>query len=70
MERAPERGNVLGPPRQFKPHQVETMRRTWDGVASLRWVSADFECSSSTVLRVLHRERSINNVENRGEGNA
>ena len=70
MERAPEHGKVLGPPRQFKPHQVETMRRTWDGVASLRRVSADFECSPSTVLRVLHREGSINNVGNRREGNA
>ena len=70
MERAPERGKVLGPPRQFKPRQLETMRLTWDGVASLGRVSADFECSSSTVLRVLHREGSVNNVENRREGNA
>ena len=62
MERAPEHGKVLGPPRQFKPHQVETMRRTWDGVASLRRVAADFKCSASTVLRALQREGSTNNV--------
>ena len=33
------------------------MRRMRDGGASLRRIAADFECSASTVLRVLLRER-------------
>ena len=56
LERAREQGKVLGPPRKFRPHQVETMRRMRDGGASLRRIASDFECSASTVLRVLQRE--------------
>ena len=56
LERAREQGKVLGPPRKFRPHQVETMRKMREGGASLRRIAADFECSASTVLRVLQRE--------------
>ena len=49
-------GKVLGPPRKFRHNQVETMRRMREGGASLRRIAADFECSASTVLRVLQRE--------------
>ena len=56
LERAREQGKVLGPPRKFRPHQVETMRRMRDEGASLRRIASDFECSASTVLRVLQRE--------------
>ena len=56
LERAREQGKVLGPPRKFRPHQVETMRRMREGGASLRRIASDFECSASTVLRVLQRE--------------
>ena len=56
LERAREQGKVLGPPRKFRPNQVETMRRMRDGGASLRRIASDFECSASTVLRVLRRE--------------
>jgi IS30 family transposase len=38
------------------PDQVETIRRMREEGASLRRIAADFECSPSTVLRVLHRE--------------
>ena len=31
LERAREQGKVLGPPRKFRPHQVETMRMMRDG---------------------------------------
>ena len=54
LERAREQGKVLGPPRKFRPHQVEAMRRMR---ASLRRIASDFECSASTVLRALWRER-------------
>ena len=57
LERAREQGKVLGPPRKFTPNQVETMRRMRDGGASLRRIATGFECSASTVLRVLQRER-------------
>ena len=57
LERAREQGKVLGPPRSFRPHQVETMRRMREGGASLRRIASDFECSASTVLRALWRER-------------
>ena len=56
LERAREQGKVLGPPRKFRRDQVETMRRMREGDASLRRIAADFECSASTVLRVLQRE--------------
>ena len=56
LERAREQGKVLGLPRKFRPHQVETMRRMRDRGASLRRIAADFECSASTVLRMLQRE--------------
>ena len=56
LERAREQGKVLGPPRKFRPHQVETMRRMREGGASLRRIAAPFECSPSTVMRVLQRE--------------
>ena len=57
LERARQRGQTLGPPRKFQPRQVEAMRRMREGGASLRRIAADFECSPSTVLRVLERER-------------
>ena len=56
LERAREQEKVLGPPRKFRPHQVETMRRMREGGASLRRIAAPFECSPSTVMRVLQRE--------------
>ena len=56
LERAREQGKVLGPPRKFRPDQVETMRRMREGGASLRRIADDFECSASTVLRVMQRE--------------
>ena len=56
LERAREQGKVLGPPRKFRPHQVETMRRMREGGASLRRIAANFECSASTVLRALRKE--------------
>ena len=60
LERAREQGKVLGPPRKFMPNQVETMRRMWDGGASLQRIAADFECSASTVLRTLRQEGATN----------
>ena len=60
LERAREQGKVLGPPRKFRPHQVEAMRRMRDGGASLRRIAADFECSASTVLRTLRQEGATN----------
>ena len=56
LERAREQGRVLGPPRKFTDGQVEAIRRMRKGGASLRRIAADFECSASTVLRVLQRE--------------
>ena len=55
LERAREQGKVLGPPRKFRPGQVETIRRMREEGASLRRIAADFECSASTVLRMLQR---------------
>ena len=55
LERARQNGKVLGPPRKFRPHQVETMRRMRDSGASLRKIAADFECSPNTVRRTLLR---------------
>ena len=57
LERARQQGKTLGPPRKLTDGQVEAMRRMRDGGASLRRIAADFECSASTVLRVLQRER-------------
>ena len=57
LERARQQGKALGPPRKFRANQVETMRRMRTGGASLRRIAADFECSASTVLRVLQREQ-------------
>ena len=57
LERARQQGKALGPPRKFRANQVETMRRMRTGGASLRRIAADFECSASTVLRVLGREQ-------------
>ena len=57
LERAREQGKVLGPPRKFRPNQVEAIRRMREGGASLRRIAADLECSASTVLRALWRER-------------
>ena len=57
LERAREQGKVLGQPRKFTDGQVEAIRRIREGGASLRRIAADFECSASTVLRVLRRER-------------
>ena len=59
LERAREQGKVLGPPRKFRPNQVETMRRMREGGASLRRIAGDFECSASTVLRALRREGGV-----------
>ena len=56
LERARQQGKALGPPRKFRASPVETMRRMRAGGASLRRIGADFECSASTVLRVLQRE--------------
>ena len=56
LERARQQGKALGPPRKFRVSQVETMRRMRAGGASLRRIASDFECSASTVLRVLQRE--------------
>ena len=56
LERAREQGKVLGPPRKFRPNQVETMRRMREEGISLRRIAGDFECSPSTVLRALRRE--------------
>ena len=56
LERAREQGKVLGPPRKFRPNQVETMRRMRERGASLRRIASDFECSASTVMRALQRE--------------
>ena len=57
LERARQEGKTLGPPRKFTDGQVEAMRRMRDGGASLRRIAGAFECSASTVLRVLERER-------------
>ena len=57
LERAREQGKVLGPPRKFTDGQVEAMRRMREGGASLRRIASDFECSASTVLRVLRQDR-------------
>ena len=56
LERARQQGKALGAPRKFRVSQVETMRRMRAGGASLRRIASDFECSASTVLRVLQRE--------------
>ena len=56
LERARQQGKVLGPPRKFRPNQVEAMRRMRDEGASLRMIASDFECSASTVLRALRQE--------------
>ena len=52
LERARQQGKGLGPPRKFRPNQVETMQRMRDGGVSLRQIAADFECLASPVLRV------------------
>ena len=67
LERARQQGKALGPPRKFRANQVETMRRMRAGGASLRRIGADFECSASTVLRVLQREGVVNRMTNPGE---
>ena len=56
LERAKQQGKVLGPPRKINPDQVEAMRRMGQEGASLRRIAQAFECSSSTVLRVLRRD--------------
>ena len=56
LERARQQGKALGPPRKINPNQAETMRRMRDQGASLRRIAQVFECSPSTVLRVLKRE--------------
>ena len=57
LERARQQGKTLGPPRKFQTGQVEAMRRMREGGASLRRIASTFECSPSTVLRVLERDR-------------
>ena len=56
LERARQQGKVLGPPRKINPDQAETIRRMRQEGASLRRIAEVFECSPSTVLRVLRRE--------------
>ena len=56
LERARQEGKTLGPPRKIGPGQAEAMWRMREGGASLRRIAAEFECSASTVLRVLQRE--------------
>ena len=55
LERARQQGKVLGPPRKINPNQAETIRRMRQEGASLRRIAEVFECSPSTVLRVLRR---------------
>ena len=50
-------GEDLGAPPKFTEGHVEAMRRLRDGDASLRRIASDFECSASTVLRVLQQDR-------------
>ena len=57
MERARQQGKTLGPPRKLRPGQVEAIRKMREGGASLRRIAAYFECSASTVLRMLQRDR-------------
>ena len=47
----------MGPARKLGSGPVETMRRMREGCDSFRRIAADFECSASTVLRMLQRER-------------
>ena len=56
LDRARQQGKVLGPPRKITDSQGETMRRMREEGASLRRIAEVFECSPSTVLRVLRRE--------------
>ena len=56
LEWARRQGKTLGPPRKLRPGQVEAIQRMREGGASLRRIAADFDCSASTVLRVLQRE--------------
>ena len=56
LERARQQGKALGPPRKINPNQAEAMRRMRNEGASLRRIAEVFECSPSTVLRVLKRE--------------
>ena len=56
LERARQQGKALGPPRKINPSQAETIRRMRQEGASLRRIAGVFECSPSTVLRVLKRE--------------
>ena len=56
LERARQQGKTLGPPRKIGPGQMAAMRRMREEGISLRRIAADFECSASTVLRVLYRE--------------
>ena len=57
LERARQQGKALGPPRKIGPGQMVAMRRMREGGASLRRIAGDFECSPSTVLRALRREK-------------
>ena len=55
LERARQRGKDLGPSQEFRPTQVEAMRRMRQGRASFRRIAANYECSPSTVRRTLLR---------------
>ena len=55
LDRARQKGKTLGPPRKFRPSQVEAMCRMHQGGASFRRIASDFECSPSTVRRTLLR---------------
>ena len=57
LERAREQGKVLGPPRKFRSQSGgDDAEDAGRGCISLRRIASDFECSASTVLRVLQRE--------------
>ena len=56
LERARQQGKALGPPRKITDNQAETIRWMRQEGASLRRIAQVFECSPSTVLRVLRRE--------------
>ena len=55
LDRARQNGKTLGPPKKFRPSQVEAMRRMHQGGTSFRLIASDFECSPSTVRRTLLR---------------
>ena len=67
LERARQQGKALGPPRKISPNQAETIRRMRNEGASLRRIAQAFECSPSTVLRVLRRGMKGHSPQEVGE---